>query len=584
MGEIRGCVQCGLDFSVDENVPGSCRYHPVLDYTYGAWDCVLTCCGLKLSSYDPFPSGGCAKAAHADTHHEDFPYLNRLGHFRAVLRDSDVWATVEQDDISSACKVGARVGRLRDGETLAFWTQQDGITVALVQVPASELLAALVPPSLEVTQATTLLNDSWNKAVGRLQRTWHIHAEWVAWDVTSPTRTLRLSAKSPTGSAPNALEVSFHVEPLELEQATVVADDATSLSDVQPRVHRSYAFQPRCTAPNIPSALFDANRPALPVFGSSGSLPLRLKSTKPVVANDARNFNKADMFEAEFLVMNLMEDGNSVASISLSEERKMILQMVHDRQISVDEAERLLLATAKTLVAPATDATITLVDVACALSLDDGVTWTAAQGVTWDGQEALLLRLSRGDVLRCKAEALFAAPTKTGQWRSRSFLTRMHATPARLRWTVESAAGDTCTVETAFMNPPLEPLPALNPVEDWFFASLDVLADFSRLYVRIQRPTPDEAAATPRVLWKVVCALTYTTTYTVTPTTVRTWCLEHQAVQSQPTMALANLSDAGKVEWTGHFDNESRLVGLCVKLLDGEVFAEDTWVVPWHEI
>ncbi|EQC26398.1 hypothetical protein SDRG_15743 [Saprolegnia diclina VS20] len=591
VGEIHRCVQCGVDYDADSNVQGACSYHPVSDYIYGSWDCVLSCCGTKLSSYDPFPASGCAKALHAHEHHDTFPYLNRIGHFRAMLRDRDEWLRLEQDDYTVAadgsdiaCRVSGHVGRLRDGETLAVWATQGGITVALQTLSTSELLAATPPPTWTVSETTTRLNDAWNKTVIRLGQTWRVEAAWMAWDTATATRTLQVRVKAPTSSTPNVSQVAFGVETLAVENVTIVADDATNLDDVAPRAPSTRACPPRLAFEAIPEAFFEQTRPALPVCASSGTLPLRLKLSKPLVANDARYHSKADLFEAEFLVVSLQEHDVIATTSALSAERKHILEMVHDRTISVDEAERLLLATAKTAPLAATsDGSLTLVDAACQLSVDDGVSWTTATNVTWDNHDALLLKVLRGDVLRCKASALFPAPTKSGQWRNQSFLTRRMTTPARLRWTVESAFGETCTLETSYLNPPLAPLPTKHVSNDFFFAHIDTIDEgFERRFVRIQRPTKDDEISSPRVLWKMVSATGHTTTHSVTTRTLRKWRLELAAGQTE--LPLVSVSEDGCVEWTGLFDADARLVALRVKLLVDDAVAEHTWDVPWTQV
>ncbi|KDO28332.1 hypothetical protein SPRG_06571 [Saprolegnia parasitica CBS 223.65] len=542
-----------------------------------------------VSSYDPFPARGCAKATHAAVHHDTFPYLNRIGQFRAMLRDHDEWMRVEQDDYTVAadgsdiaCRVSGHVGRLRDGETVAVWAKQGGITVALHALSLSELTAATPPPAWAVSEATTRVNDVWNKTVVRLGQTWCVEAAWIAWDMAA--RTLQVRVKAPTSSAPNVSLVSFCVENVAVHSVATVADDASNLDDVAPRAPSSRACLPRLAFEAIPEAFFHENRSALPVFASYGALPLRLKLSKPIVVNESRYHTAADLFEAEFLVVSLLEHDAIATTSTLSAERKHILEMVHDRTINVDEAERLLIATAKTApLAAAPDGSITLVDAACHLSVDDGATWTSASHVTWDNSDALLLKVLRGDVLRCKASALFPAPTKQGQWRNQSFLTRRMSTPARLRWTVESAFGDTCTLETSFRNPPLAPLPTKRMADDYFFAHIDAIDHgFERRCVRIQRPTKDDEMSSPRALWKVVSATMHTTTHSVTTRTLRTW--RRQLAPGQTELPLTSVSEPGSVEWTGLFDADARLVALRVKLLFDDAVAEHTWDVPWTQV
>ncbi|RHY70585.1 hypothetical protein DYB30_008075 [Aphanomyces astaci] len=170
---IQQCVQCGHDYAEKDNVSGSCDYHPAISYTYHSWSCELSCCGMSLSSYTPFPSSGCTKGSHAKAHHDRFPYINRLGHYRTILQGSDTWLRVQQHDVTVAKSDGAdigatlagHVGILRDNESVAVWATQDGVIIDLNVLP--------LPPSDPNNDTTVVLIPA--KAVGGDEL--HVHGD-----------------------------------------------------------------------------------------------------------------------------------------------------------------------------------------------------------------------------------------------------------------------------------------------------------------------------------------------------------------------------------------------------------------------
>ncbi|RHY13559.1 hypothetical protein DYB36_006663 [Aphanomyces astaci] len=249
---IQQCVQCGHDYAEKDNVSGSCDYHPAISYTYHSWSCELSCCGMSLSSYTPFPSSGCTKGSHAKAHHDRFPYINRLGHYRTILQGSDTWLRVQQHDVTVAKSDGAdigatlagHVGILRDNESVAVWATQDGVIIDLNVLP--------LPPSdpnndttvvLIATNVSTLINDTWNKDIA---------ADGLGWSVQVTRASLpangscfRISVHTPTAPTPNVKELHVHGDSADASRSIItVFDNDTDLHDLYPSTDSSLSPSP----------------------------------------------------------------------------------------------------------------------------------------------------------------------------------------------------------------------------------------------------------------------------------------------------------------------------------------------------
>ncbi|CAK4120274.1 unnamed protein product [Aphanomyces euteiches] len=581
---IHVCVQCGRDFAEKDNVQGACDYHPAITYKYHSWSCELSCCGKSLSSFEAFPADGCARSAHSRTHHERFPYINRLGQFRTILSGSDKWMTVEQQDVTIAkdgsdigCPVAGHVGVLRDGTTVVVWAAQDGTTIDLKVINTVEGDEETL---LQVDESTTLIDDSWGKLVKSNGAHWFVRIDRVK----GSTPGLRVEVKSASGAEPNSK--LLQVDGDGNQSILVLQDDEKSIGDIQPPPGFHYEPSlPQSSFQPIPCHVFDPVT-ELPEFQSTGDLPLRVKCTKPVVANDDFRPFKSDLFTVRLMLV----DTTSPIAHASSEERKLILIMVRDHKISVDDAERLLLATANHATATATSSgttsqAITIVDVRAKLSLDNGATWIPADNVTLNGADDILYQVSGIDKvsLNCR----FPAPDKQGQWSRQSYLTRLASEPALLQVSFESALGPTAQLQVAYANPPLSRLPERNASSDLFFLHVDNVREFSRSYVKVTRPSTENE--TPRVLFAIhVSHDGSTTTYEITPRHIRTW-LAQQRRLGPAEMPLDNLSQANRVEWTAVFSNSvdkdnAGLVALRVKLFDGgdaNLWAQDTWVIDY---
>ncbi|RHZ00005.1 hypothetical protein DYB37_004482 [Aphanomyces astaci] len=297
----------------------------------------------------------------------------------------------------------------------------------------------------------------------------------------------------------------------------------------------------------------------------------------------------------------------------LTDERHIILTMVRDQQISVDQAERLLIATAShaTSAAAALAAysspssgvsavALTLVEVKATLSLDHGHTWVAADQVELNGHsnDVLTYLIPKGGVDKVQVTARFPAPNKHGQWSHRAFVTKLLLHPAIVRYTFENALGQVTSLDVAFQNPPLAPLPSRDPLTDWFFIDMDHLDDFTRSYAKVTtRPPPlNDSTDTDTTLFVLHSCHKNgpTSSYSVTARTVRLWRsqLNHRLqhpIQSTPTeleyVPLLAISEPNKVEWTAGFDStRSTLVLLRVKLMYENDVAEDSWVLDWPAV
>ncbi|ETW03842.1 hypothetical protein H310_05198 [Aphanomyces invadans] len=632
---IHQCVQCGADFAEKDNVSGSCNYHPAISYVYHSWSCELPCCGQSQTSYTPFPSSGCTKGSHAKAHHDRYPYINRLGHYRTLLQGADTWILVQQEDVTVAKADGADIGStlaghigiLRDEETVVAWATQGNVTidlkVILLQRCQDDDLVVL-----EATNRTTLLNDAWNKAVT---------ADGLSWSIkvtTAPTRAsngtiFRLSVQTPTSPTPNIKVLHVFGDTVDAPRLTETVFDTTrNFADLYDVAASSWPLPPaiRSYRP-IPPELFDTVK-VLPTFQSSGDLPLRVKLMKPVEANgDSRPF-RHDMFVAHFLFVDTsalpppssgqvttMPSSTTTSTSALSllaDERNLILTMVRDHTISVDDAERLLTATATHASSAAAAAALassapsnsivayTLVEVGAQLSLDRGQTWIRADAVQLNGQsnDVVTYQIPQGGVDKVQVAARFPAPTKQGQWGNRAYLTRLLVHPAILRYTFENAIGQVTSVDVAFQNAPLSPLPSRDPATDWFFLSLDHVDDLSRSYAKVTRcPPTDPSTNDPLTLFVVEHCYNGGTTssYAITGRSVRLWRsqlgrvrrlhgqTQSDAVEKLPSqLPLRDMSEMGRVEWTAVFDSTgSTLVALRAKLVHKTDVAEDAWVLDW---
>ncbi|KAF0689493.1 Aste57867_19050 [Aphanomyces stellatus] len=580
---IYQCVQCGNDYCERDNVPGACDYHPAISYKYHSWSCELPCCGKSLSSFEAFPSNGCTKGLHARSHHDRFPYINRLGHFRTMLQGSEIWLRVVQNDVMLARDgeviggtVAGNVGVLRDEETVVVWATQDGVIVDLCVI---SLQGDNGQRLLDVNQTSTLINDGWNKAVKAGGRKWFVHVDRIS--PSAGATGLRLSVQSSTGTAPNIQEL--HVDAQGTRSTHEVYDDEKVLTDVKPSSASILAYvppQPRQAFRRIPPQLFDPVG-ELPIFDSTGELPLRVKTTKPTHVNsDTRPF-KHDLFAIHLMFVDI----TSPISYASSEDRKAILNMVRDHKISVDEAERLLLATSSHAVATssgsASSSGIVLVDVHASLCVGDS--WIKADQVTLNGATDILHTVNGVDKVQLLCR--FPAPDKSGQWSNRSFLTRYTVEPSILRLTFESATGQTRILNVAVQNPPLDRLPERDVGVDLFFLSLDHIQDFSRSYIKIKRPSDDADTYYSRPVFVIHVYNGSTTTHTISARTVRVWCAKKRLAGGSE-LPLEDISDAGRVEFTGVFD-DATMLALRVKLYGEQgsnESVEDTWVVSWSDL
>ncbi|KAJ3314482.1 hypothetical protein HDU76_002406 [Blyttiomyces sp. JEL0837] len=636
---IYQCVQCGDDFTESANPEGACKYHPAMLYqSKSVWGPLqLPCCGYDVGNdFEPFPKEGCHRTRHSASHHNKFPYINRLGHIRTSLHDSEAWLNVYQADhhpSADGATISGHFGLLRSGKP-AFWVYQGNVAVHMqpfdeVEIEAPTLLPDGLSPVGEVTAATTTLQDPINAAILRSAGSWGVQCVWIVKE--GNVVGVRISAKSSTGVQENVSELHLKIDPLQAGDTKVIFDDNTTPVDIQHIAGRQFpSSSPTKNYREIPVDDLSKPTPVLPILESVGELPVRIKAMSGPKANPEGSHYTNDIFTMDLMLMPTAETGSKSAATP-SAERMLILEMLRDRRINVDEAERLMKLT--TGIAPGTamssvstndsDNSITIIQTRVEIctqysgnyhqyTKDPSFEWVPASfvkaafcgaGQSGAQYEALeLIKMGPKDIFKVKVEARFEVTGKGRSWTNRAFISRVMTHPLALRVTFEDAVGLTQSLVMLHSNPPLKDLP-LKDSNDYFFLCVDDVDDLSRMFVRISRPDGSQtnySSVPTRDLFTFKATRGSSYSYDINVSTVRKWVFTARQKAAAETAAgtkppvyfemKIDTIDINGVTVVGIFDlattgtyTVGSLVAMRIKIQladDGKDWAQDTWVLP----
>lgn len=546
METIEVCVQCGKDFKESENPFGGCKYHSTHS-TYSNRGIRLNCCDKEYRDSNAAQLDGCTRGKHIAQHHSYFPYL---GYFIWMRQQSEeekeTWLSAKQLDLEDDMAKWAKFGVMKNGD-LFFRIGKGNFNLFLILIRPSDIVDAVFKNDEKVDSEETVVGIRGSYAFpGELDEstdtlTWQVKGEWVL--TKGKISGFKISVKSLSSTTTLVKEIDIKsLIPLEKGAIKAAAKSTKSLGAskyVVPAATRN--FTP------FPDSIFQAPAPFDDSPTScSTNLKLRLKNTGPCQANPNSSGFTFDTFVNEIMVMNLAKGETGVGASSA--ERVMILNMVKDKQISVDEACKLLGAVDTSRTAP--DDPVTIIE--CRTDFLVKGEWVRSRKTTVsvDGKGELPFTVGPKAVAKVTVSSVCDAPTKSGSWINRAYTSRLE--PISMRLTFETMEGQVASKNIIYRNPATD-FPTKKPT-DLFFTFCDDTLSWERGYVRITPPEDNKETA----LFTV--NVNGSTRYTILLSYLQSWA--YKALKEFPDKNECELSDlsTGPVKTTGILDTASKLV------------------------